>query len=73
MITPFLYPSDDTFLQRDSPKENTGIENIRRIDGAEKDLEEKKYSEAIPHGSEKVMVVEDEEAVRRLAVQILKK
>ena len=44
-----------------------------RVDEPADHLEEKRYMEAIPRGSETVLVVEDEDMVRRLAVQVLRK
>jgi CheY-like chemotaxis protein len=46
---------------------------LPRVDEAVEELEEKKYLETIPRGSETVLVVEDEEVVRRLALLVLKK
>ena len=44
-----------------------------RVDEPAEDLEEKRYTEAIPRGSETVLVVEDEDEVRILVVQMLRK
>ena len=44
-----------------------------QVDAPADALEEKRYTEAIPRGKETVLVVEDEEVVRRLAAQILSK
>ena len=44
-----------------------------RVDEPAEDLEEKRYTEAIPRGSETVLVVEDEDEVRRLVVQMLRR
>ncbi len=44
-----------------------------RVDEPVEDLEEKTYTEAILLGSETVLVVEDQDEVRRLVVQILRK
>ncbi|MEW6364583.1 MAG: GAF domain-containing protein [Acidobacteriota bacterium] len=46
---------------------------LPRVDEPVQELEEKWYPEAIPRGRETVLVVEDEEVVRRLAVEILKR
>jgi two-component system, cell cycle sensor histidine kinase and response regulator CckA len=46
---------------------------LPRVDERVEEVEEEKESGAIPRGSETVLVVEDEEVVRKLAVRILKK
>lgn len=46
---------------------------LPRVDEVVEELEEEKVSDGIPRGSETVLVVEDEETVRKLTVQILKK
>ncbi len=46
---------------------------LPRVDERVEEVEEEKDSGVIPRGSETVLVVEDEEVVRRLAVRILKK
>jgi len=44
-----------------------------RVDGPAENLEEKRYTEVIPRGSETVLVVEDEDELRKLVVQMLRK
>jgi len=56
-------PSQGTTFKIYLPREEEPLEEIRK----------KRVEEKLPHGSETVLVVEDEEELRKLAVQILQK